>query len=142
LQSLRPVRRVAELGSLGIITRMASVTIIFFAWLLQTIVAAVPTAPVVFFSRRRVHWNVWELLAFVLPFLVWAILMLSDLSTGRKSLSNLVEPALLGIAIGIAAFVRASLGLRLTERGFAWALLGGLCIIAAGIFFLVPSLPE
>jgi hypothetical protein len=129
---------------LGIIMRRASVTIIAigFAWILQTIVAAVPTAPVVFFARRRVHWNAWELLAFVLPFLVWTLLMFSDLSTGRKSLSNLIEPAILGIAICIAAIVRASSGSRFPESRLAWALIVGLCIIAAGIFFLVPFLPE
>ena len=121
---------------------MALVNIILFAWLLQTIVAAVFTAPVVFFARRRVHWNAWELLAFVGPFLVWSLLMFSDLSKGRKSLSNLIEPAILGMAICLAAIVRASFGARFPESRLAGALLVGLCIIAAGIFFFVPALPE
>lgn len=108
-----------------------------FAWSLQTIVGAVLTAPVVFLTRRKAHWSTWELLAFVLPFLVWTGLMFSDLSTGRKSLANLIEPAILGIAIGVAALIRAISGPR-----FAWGLIAGLCIIAAGIFFLVPPLPE
>ena len=121
---------------------MESVAIIVSAWILQTVVAAAPTVPVVFFARRRVHWGAWELLAFVLPFLAWALLMFSDLSTGRKSLSNLIEPAILGIAIGVAAIVRAISGSRFTESRFAWVLILGLCVIAAGIFFLVPALPE
>ena len=91
---------------------MAIVTIILFAWGLQTLVAVMPTALVVFLARRRVHWNPWELLAFILPFLVWTLLMFSDWSAGRKSFSNLIEPAFLGIAIIIAAIVRASFGLR------------------------------
>jgi hypothetical protein len=121
---------------------MAIVTIILFAWGLQTLVAVMPTALVVFLARRRVHWNPWELLAFILPFLVWTLLMFSDWSAGRKSFSNLIEPAFLGIAIIIAAIVRASFGLRFPEVRLVWALMVGLCLAAAGIFFLVPALPE
>lgn len=126
----------------GVNKGMASVTIILFAWMLQTIVAATLTAPIVLFTRRRVHWQVWELLAFFLPFLVWTILMFSNLSTGRKSLSNLAEPALLGFSIGIAALAHVGLVSRLRERRSAWTLIVGLCFIAAGIFFVTPPLPE
>ncbi len=121
---------------------MGTFNIIVFAWILQTIVAAVPTALVVVLARRRVHWNAWELLAFFLPFLVWTLLMFSDLSTGRKSLANLTEAAGLGIAISGAAIVRAVYGSRVKEPGFAWVLIGVLCIVAAGLFFFVPLLPE
>ena len=70
--------------------------------------------------------------------------MFSDWS-GRKSFSNLIEPAFLGIAIIIAAIVRASFGLRFPECDW-WVLMIGLCLARAFLsrsrFARMTMLPE
>ncbi len=99
------------------------------------------TAPIVFLSYRRVAWQKWELLAFVLPFGIWSVLMFSGLSTG-KSMSNLLEPFCLPPAIAVAALVRAILGNQVSERICAVVLITALCLIAVAVFFIVPPLPE
>jgi hypothetical protein len=111
-------------------------------WLVHTVIAGVLTAPIIFFGRKRVHWQWWELSAWILPFAVWLFLMFSELSTGKKSLANLGEPFYFSLAIPLAALVRVGVGTRCAERVCSGVLLGMLCGVAAGVFFLVPSLPE
>lgn len=111
-------------------------------WFIHAVVAAVLTAPIVFLSYRRVAWQKWELLAFVLPFGTWTALMFSELSTGTKSMSNLLEPFCLPPAIAVAALVRAILGNRVSERICAVVLITALCLLAVAVFFVVPPLPE
>jgi hypothetical protein len=115
---------------------------LWFIWLMHAGIAAVLSTPVVFFGRKRVHWQWWELSAFIIPFAVWALLMFSDLSTGRKSLSNLAEPVYFSVAYPLAAAMRIFIGTRVRERASAGGLILGLCVLAAVMFFLVPSLPE
>lgn len=114
--------------------------VMFRLWLLFAVIALVPSAPIVFLSRRRVHWHSWELLAFVIPFIVWMLLLFSELES--KSLSNLGEPVYISLAVVLAALIRAIVGARVSERAFANSLLGGLCAVAALIYFFVPCLPE
>ena len=111
-------------------------------WLVHAAIAAVLSAPVVFLSRRRVHWRYWELLVLVLPFTVWAILMFSELSTGRKSLSNLIEPFYIAAAIPVVVLVRVVVGSRVPERVLSCFLIAVMCIVAGGVFFFVPPLAE
>ena len=111
-------------------------------WLMHVGIAAVPSAPIVFFGRERVHWRSWELLALVIPFTVWMCLMYSDLSTGWKSLSNLAEPFFFSLAVPLAALARVAVGTKVNEKWFAGLLIAALCGAAAAVFFLVPSLPE
>jgi hypothetical protein len=110
-------------------------------WFVHATIAAVLSVPVVFFGRRRVHWQWWELSVLVLPFIVWTLLMFS-LSTGRKSLANLGEPFLFSFAVPLAALARVCIGTRFPERRFAVALILALCSVAIAVFFGVPSLPE
>ena len=142
LQSSPPVRRVAEVGWVGRVTGMHEFGAMVWIWAMHAGIGAVLCGPIVFFSRRRVHWQWWELAAFVAPFLVWSALMFSELSTGRKSLSNLVEPFFLSAALPLAAVVRVLIGPRAGERAAAGSLLAALCVLAAGVFFIVPSLQE
>ena len=110
-------------------------------WFVHAAIATVLSAPIVFFGRKRVHWRSWELLALVLPFIVWSLLMFSDLSTG-KSLANLGEPFYFSFAVPVAALVRVAVGTRIAERTFAGCLIAALCVVAVGVFFIVPPLPE
>ncbi len=111
-------------------------------WLIHAGLAAVPSAPIIFFGRKRIHWRTWELLALVIPFAVWMCLMFSDLSTGRKSLSNLAEPFFFSLAVPAVALARVAVGTKVNEKWFAGLLIAALCGVAAAVFFLVPPLPE
>jgi len=115
---------------------------IFMIWLMHAFIAGILSAPVIFFGRQRAHWKLWELLAFVLPFLVWTLLMCSQLSAGKKSLANLGEPIFFDLAIPVAALVRVGIGRRLNENVCAGILIGLVCAIAVVVFFVIPLIPE
>lgn len=105
-------------------------------------IGAALSAPILFFGRKRVGWARWEMLALVVPFCVWVLLMLSPLSTGRKSLANLGEPVYISFAMPVLALLRVALGKRLTERAYAASFITALCVVAAAVFFMVPFKPE
>ena len=111
-------------------------------WLVHAAIATVLSAPIVFFGRKRVDWQWWELSALVLPFTVWSLLLFSDLSIDRKTLANLGEPVCFSLAIPLAALARVALGTRVGQRVCAGCLISALCVTAAGVFFFVPPLPE
>ena len=115
---------------------------ILLIWMVHTGIAGMPSAPIVLLGRKRVHWHVWELLVLVFPFVVWTVLMFSNLSPGRKSLANLGEPFYFALAVPAAATVRVAVGSRVPERLIAGGLIAVMCIVAIGVFFLVPALPE
>ncbi len=114
---------------------------LFMIWAMHAGIAAVLSAPIVLLGRGRVDWEVWELLILVLPFIVWFMLMFSDLAIG-KSLANLGEPFFFALAVPVAALARVAVGSRIDERICAVVLIALMCLVAAGVFFLVPSLPE
>ena len=107
-------------------------------WLLHAAIALALSAPILFLGRKRVHWYLWESLAIILPFTVWAILFASPLSVGRKSVANLGEVFFLTIGVAVAALARVAIGSRLSERICASALIALLCVVAAATFFAVP----
>ena len=111
-------------------------------WVLHVVPAAALTAPLVLFGRKRVRWQWWELSVFFVPFALWAMLMLSSLSDGRKSLANCMEPLYFGLAIPVAAAVRMLVGARTPEQKCAGGLIATVCVLATLAFFAVPSLPE
>ncbi len=121
---------------------MEEVGAIFLIWLMHAALAGVFLAPVVIFGRRRVHWHSWELLVLVLPFTIWSVLMFSELAIGKKSLSNHAEPIYFAAAIPVAALIRVALGTRMSERVSAGCLIAAVCLVAVGVFFFVPPLPE
>ena len=93
------------------------------------------------FSDGNALDSAWQWLALIIPFCVWAILMLSPLSSG-KTLANLGEPIYFSFAMPVLALIRVAVGGRMSERFHATAFLTALSGFAAGIFFTVPSLPE
>jgi hypothetical protein len=110
-------------------------------WFLHAAIAGLLTAPIVWLSSQRVHWEWWELSAFALPFAVWVTLFFSRFSTG-KSIANLGEPIILCFAIPTAALIRAAIGAGPSERLWAGTLLAGICGVAVAVFCMVPPLPE
>jgi hypothetical protein len=121
---------------------MEAAEILFKIWMVQAAVGAALTAPVLFFGRKRAGFALWELLALIIPFLVWMILMLSPLATGRKSLANLGEPIYISFAMPVLALVRVAIGTKISERVCAVSFISFLSIVAAAVFLLVPFLPE
>jgi hypothetical protein len=122
---------------------MSTIPFLLFAWVIHVIVAAAAVTPVVVLARKRVHWRSWELLSLVIPFCVWMAFMYSDMSTGSKSLSNLiVEPGILALVLAVGALARIAMTATVAERKASAVVLVGLCFAAAGIFWIVPVLPE
>ena len=115
---------------------------IFLIWTMQAVVGAALAAPILYLGRKRAGWSSWQLLALVLPFLVWLLLSLSPLAAGRKSLANIGEPVLIGFAMPLAALVRVGLGKSIPDRVCAVGLITLLCVVAGIVFFSVPFLPE
>ena len=109
-------------------------------WFVHTLIGAVLSAPVVFFGRKRVHWGLFDLTAFLLPFAVWANLMNSSMFS--KSLANLGEPFFFSFAIPLAALVRVIAGSHGDERVWSVTLVASLCFTAAAVYCGTPSLPE
>jgi len=110
-------------------------------WLMHAGIGLILASPIVFFGRRRVMWEWWELLAVVIPFVFWYSLMCSGWSAG-KSLANLGECFYISLAIPIVASIRVWLGNKERQRGCAAVLIGLLCVVAVGVFFLTPPLEE
>jgi hypothetical protein len=119
---------------------MEAVAAMLGIWFLHLAVAGVLSAPVIHFGRHRVHWGICDLLALVLPFLLWAHLML--LSGAGKTLANLAEYVVIAIAIAVALLVRVVIGHHKHEKLWAGCLLLGLCGVAMATYFLMPPLPE
>jgi len=84
-------------------------------------------------SRNVFEWS--ELLGLVVPFCVWAALMFSPLSAGRKSLANLGEPICIGFAMPVLALLRVIIGLRIPAWVCAAGSIAVLSGVAVGIFF-------
>ncbi len=116
--------------------------IIFLIWMMHAVTGAILSAPILYIGRRRVAWANWQLLGLVLPFCVWLLLMLSPLSTGRKSLANVGEPIYISFAMPLAALIRVGAGKHVPERITAAGLIAVLCVVAAMVFFAVPFKPE
>jgi hypothetical protein len=109
-------------------------------WAVHSAIGAVLSAPIVLLGRRRVHWGLLDLLAFLLPFAAWLALMYT--SRVGKSLANLGEPIFFGLAIPFAALVRVIVGAHIEERACSIGLVGLLSLVAAGVYWWTPSLPE
>jgi hypothetical protein len=109
-------------------------------WGVHAAIGAVLSAPVILLGRRRVHWGLLDLLAFLLPFAVWITLM--NASSVGKSLANLGEPIYFSLMIPVAALVRVIVGAHVEERAYSIGLTGLLSLIAAGVYHWTPPLPE
>jgi len=132
-------------GNVRLHSRMgttSTVFLIFLIWLAHAAIGMGLSAPILFLGRRRIGWARWERLAVVIPFCVWLLLMLSRLSTGRKSLANLGEPLCISLAMPVLALVRVALATKISERVYACSFIAALSVLAAAVFFMVPFLPE
>jgi hypothetical protein len=113
-------------------------TLIFipFIWLAHAAIACILSAPIIYFSRKRVHWQRWESLALVIPFAIFSLLMLSHFVT--KNALNMFDAITIGFAVPIAALVRVIVGVRIEEEFTSGALMFFLCVIAFVVYFSTP----
>ena len=121
---------------------MEAALTLFTMWFAHSAIGLVLAGPILFLGRKRAGWASWELLALVIPFCVWAALMVSPLSAGKKSLGNIGEPVYISFAMAVLALVRVAVGRRLSERAYAITFITVLCVVAAATFFMVPFKPE
>lgn len=113
---------------------------IAYLWLCHAFITAPVVAPIVWFSRHRVQWRRWELVAFLLPFAVWLALIYTG---GRpKTIANLGECFIISIGIGIAAMVRATLGRSSDSPAVPALLVAALTGVAAAAYYFTPMWPE
>jgi hypothetical protein len=109
-------------------------------WFVHCIIGASLSAPVVFLGRKRVHWSLLDVLAFLVPFGAWLALM--NASGQGKSMANFGEPFLFSFAIPVAALVRVLVGAHRSERAWSLGLVGLLSLVAAAVYWWMPALPE
>jgi hypothetical protein len=109
-------------------------------WVIHSVAGVALSAPFVKLGRKRVHWGLLDLLAFLLPFAVWVALM--NISDQGKTLANLIEPLIFGLAIPVAALIRVIVGPHAEERASSISLVAALCLVAAGVYKFTPALPE
>ena|SRR5438045_3635110 len=115
---------------------------IFLMWFAHVAIGIFLAGPILLLGRKRVGWATWQLLALVIPFCVWAILMLSPLSAGKKSLANLGEPVYISFAMPVLALLRVAIGKSLSEKAYAISFITALSAFATLVFFTVPMKPE
>ena len=119
---------------------MQIVFVILFAWLLHAGIASSVT-PLVYSGQKRVRWYRFELLALAIPFLVWLDFVVF-VGLRQKGYTNvLVEPAIFGLAIPIAALIRVAIGTRISELICFTSLIVAVSFVAVGVYFTVPFLP-
>ena len=112
---------------------------LLLAWLfLHLPPAAVVSGPVFWLGRSRVSWCVWDGLAFVIPYFVWASLYVINAS--GKGWRNLWEAALLAVAAVAAPLLRVAVGDSSHDDAVIAVGLAGVTAIAIGLWWFVPDL--
>ena len=112
---------------------------------LYLVPAALATAIIFVFFRRNLDlkWYWWEALCLLIPGIVYCLIDWVNIGKS-KSLGNLVEPIIIGVAYAVAIVIRAKLGSIYFDRNFLFAIVVPIfiTILAVSIYFLMPSLPE
>ena len=109
-------------------------------WLIHMGLAWLLLLPVLWIAKERVRWRRSDLIAFVLPFVVWWALSVSG--SRVKSLANLGEAYYISVAIASTGALRAVGAGRLDGRVARVSILVALTAAAMGIYFWTPVLPE
>src|SRR5215204_6208868 len=109
--------------------------LLIVAWFYHYLVAAVLSGPLLYLGRRRVSPEQWELAVFVLPFLIWALLM--EFGKEGKTLVNFfVEPYYLSLAIPFAVLARLLTGDCVKQKLWSSLLILLICGTAVAVCFL------
>jgi len=106
--------------------------------------SALPLTILIWFvGRRKAEWLKKEFLFVFIPWVVWLLLMYL-VSTGKKSLSNIIEAFYCGIPGGLILLPRALLSASSKKMKLLIILISTAIaiVIVFFIFFLTPALPE
>ena len=121
---------------------MSAVETILRMWVLHVMLTLIYASPVLFFGRRRAHWERRDLLGLVFPFLVWLSLMLTPWARGKTFGNALAEGLWVSVALVIAACVRVWMSNIPERRRYFWPLLCAVCLVGPAAFIATPPLPE
>jgi hypothetical protein len=103
-------------------------------WPYHLAIAAVLTIPIAAFTPRA-GWKRWELLAFILPFSIFA-----GAASLRDHGNALQAVATLTLAIPVAALIRARLGAYPEAHRLVGVVgLGALCVLSLGLYLFLPA---
>lgn len=97
-------------------------------------------APILIMGRKRARWQSYELLALILPFGVWLVLMW--VGDAPKSIANFADCTSLSAGIVVAMIVRCIVGSVKRQALFSSSLIAALMLLAVLTYYLMPSLPE
>ena len=118
---------------------MEAVGLILWLWFVQTMIAAVFSAPLFFLARNRVIWP-WEALVFVLPYATWVLCMFADGS--GKSLANLAECFIIGAIIPVTVLARIVTPAHRHQWVYSVVLITAMCGVAVVVYVVTPPWPE
>lgn len=101
---------------------------------------AVLCGPIWLFGRKRVSWTWVDFSVSWFPFIVWFGLMWMNLMP--KSLSNFAEALLLGVIMPLCPALRLFGKHWMEEIKMAWATAALGVVLAIGVYFITPYLPD
>ena len=111
-----------------------------YLWLVHVVVTSPVVAPLVWLTRRRVQWHVWELAVFIVPYGVWFGLMNAGLRP--KTLANLGESFYISAAIVVAAIAQALFSRTFGNRIVPAVVMTAVIAAAVAAYLLTPMWPE
>jgi len=131
----------AQLFSLGCITFMdtpppiiaGSIYVLIFAGFTLLL-----SSPILVLGRKRIHWQLWELSVFVLPYAIWVSLFFSNIEP-KSDLNMAVETVFMILSVLVAVLARVIIEARFPERLCAAVLICLLCVVDVVIYFAVPN---
>jgi len=110
------------------------------AWLIHLLPFLLIALPVWIFARKRVEWNKWDFSIVIIPFAVWAFLMLAH--SNSKGLGNWLEGLLIGCIASLTPIIRVIIKNKINQIRFAQGLMVALCVIAIGCWAFIPASME
>jgi hypothetical protein len=125
---------------LWVVTKSSNVLELAFLWALFGVMPGVGIIVIVVLGHQQVSWRAWELLLFIVPFVIW--MSLPPIGTlGVKSLGNLIELICISGGIIVAALLRVFV----SEKRFKLSpliIFIALCVAVIVMYYLIPPLPE
>jgi hypothetical protein len=110
---------------------VGGVIVLFLLWIPCTLFPSVFCFPLLIWGSRRANWQRYELLAFVIPYLIWAV-CIPTVSIDRGTWHP-AEYFLISMTISLAMLVRIAVGYRKNQWLYSGAMIVGICIVAVSL---------
>ena len=112
---------------------MTETVFVLKVWCFYLIPAIILSAPLWFFGRRKVDWNIWNFSVLIFPYWIWvALLFVADDNT---TIHGLLVVAVFGAVVSLSSVVRVIVGHRLNQKLLAAGLCTFFSLIAVAIWF-------